>query len=88
MDPSLTYYSYLGVIAGGAVRSVLEVAGVRNGFGKILNGPNHMNNAKAALKALSMMRTVKEVAQQRGVSMAYLFGKTVDPKDSAYPPQE
>lgn len=69
------------------MRVVLEVAGVRNGYGKILNSNNHMNIAKATVKALSMMRTMKEVVETRGVTMDYLLGKSVDPKDSAYPPQ-
>ena len=68
------------------VRAVLEVAGVKNGFGKILNSGNAMNNAKAAVKALDMMRTLPEVAEIRGVSLDYLLGRTVDPEDSAFPP--
>lgn len=69
----------VGVIAGGAVRTVLETAGVRNGYGKILNSNSHMNTAKATVKALSMMRTLKEVAKLRGVSIPFLLGKTMDP---------
>lgn len=69
----------LGVIAGGAVRTVLEVAGVKNGFGKILNSGNAMNNAKATIKALSMMRTARQVADARGVSVDFILGKTSDP---------
>lgn len=76
------------MIAGGAVRTVLEVAGVKNGYGKILNSGNAMNNAKATIKALSEMRTVKQIAETRGVSIDYLLGKTIDPKDSAWPPSD
>ena len=47
-----------------------------------------MNNAKATVKALEMMRTLPEVAEMRGVSIDYLLGRTVDPQDSAYPPSQ
>lgn len=66
-----------GVVAGGAVRVVLELAGVRNGFGKQLGSSSPMNNAKAALQALSVMRTFKEVANDRGVTVAFLQGKSL-----------
>lgn len=68
-----------GVIAGGAVRVVLELAGVQNGFGKQLGSDSAMNNAKAALLALSTMRTHQEVADSRGVTVDYLLGRSFDP---------
>eukprot|EP00210_Caulerpa_lentillifera_P000322 g315.t1 len=76
-----------GVIAGGAVRLVLEAAGVRNGFGKILNSGNAMNVAKATIKGLASMRTVQEVVNDRGVSVDYLLGNTIDLSESALPPE-
>jgi small subunit ribosomal protein S5 len=62
-----------GVIAGGAVRTVLELAGVKNGFGKQLGSDNPLNNAKATVEGLKNMRTFKDVAAQRGVPLEYLL---------------
>ena len=50
-----------GVIAGGACRAVLELAGVRDVLAKSLGSNNHLNVTKATLKALSLLRT-KEAA--------------------------
>ncbi|KAL3150717.1 ribosomal protein S5 [Trebouxia sp. C0010 RCD-2024] len=58
-----------GVIAGGAVRVVLELAGIKNGFGKQLGSSNPLNNARAALVGLSEMRTFKQVAEQRDMTI-------------------
>lgn len=48
-----------GVVAGGAVRSVLALAGVENVTAKMLGSKNKMNNVKATLKALAGLRKVK-----------------------------
>ncbi len=46
-----------GIIAGGAVRTVADLAGIRNINGKILSrSKNHLNNARAAIKALSLLK--------------------------------
>lgn len=45
-----------GIIAGGAMRMVLEVAGVNDVVGKILGSNNKINNVKATLKAIEMLR--------------------------------
>jgi small subunit ribosomal protein S5 len=62
-----------GVIAGGAVRTVLELAGVKNILAKQLGSSNPLNNARAALHALSNLRTFQEAAQDRSLSMENLF---------------
>lgn len=62
-----------GVIAGGAVRTVLELAGVKNILAKQLGSNNPLNNARAAVNALESLRTFSEVAQERGVSLEQLY---------------
>jgi small subunit ribosomal protein S5 len=62
-----------GVIAGGAVRTVLELAGVRNILAKQLGSNNPLNNARAAVNALDALRTFSEVAQERDVSIEQIY---------------
>ncbi|EAW38758.1 30S ribosomal protein S5 [Lyngbya sp. PCC 8106] len=62
-----------GVIAGGAVRTVLELAGVRNILAKQLGSSNPLNNARAAVDALTSLRTLSEVARERGISVEQLY---------------
>lgn len=62
-----------GVIAGGSVRVVLELAGVKNAFGKQLGSPNALNNARATVDGLSSMKTYTQVAKDRNVSVEYLL---------------
>lgn len=62
-----------GVIAGGAVRTVLELAGVRNVLAKQLGSGNPLNNARAAASALASLRTFSEVAEERGVPVENLY---------------
>jgi len=61
------------VIAGGAVRTVLELAGVRNVLAKQLGSDNPLNNARAAANALSVLRTLGDVAEERDVSVEQLY---------------
>ncbi|WP_088893853.1 30S ribosomal protein S5 [Leptolyngbya ohadii] len=63
-----------GVIAGGAVRTVLELAGVKNILAKQLGSGNPLNNARAATNALSSLRTFADVAEERGVPVENLYG--------------
>lgn len=58
-----------GVVAGGAVRAILELAGVKDVLAKSLGSPNAVNNAWATMKALTEMRTANEVAATRGVGL-------------------
>jgi len=63
-----------GVIAGGAVRTVLELAGVRNILAKQLGSSNPLNNARATVNALETLRTFTEVAEDRGIPLENIFG--------------
>ncbi|HIK56626.1 MAG TPA: 30S ribosomal protein S5 [Synechococcales cyanobacterium M55_K2018_004] len=62
-----------GVIAGGAVRTVLELAGVRNVLAKQLGSGNPLNNARATTNALAALRTFSEVAEERGIPIERLY---------------
>jgi len=62
-----------GVIAGGAVRVVLELAGVKNCFGKQLGSNNQLNNARATINGLKSVRSFKDVADMRGKTVEELF---------------
>ncbi len=62
-----------GVIAGGAVRTVLELAGVRNILAKQLGSNNPLNNARAAVNALGALRKFSEVAEERGIPVENLY---------------
>ncbi|MGL5079909.1 MAG: 30S ribosomal protein S5 [Microcoleaceae cyanobacterium] len=62
-----------GVIAGGAVRTVLELAGVRNVLAKQLGSGNPLNNARATVDALSTLRTFSDVAAERGVPVEQFY---------------
>jgi small subunit ribosomal protein S5 len=57
-----------GVIAGGAVRIVLEVAGVKNVIAKQLGSNNLLNNARASVCALKNLTTKSQVAKKRGLN--------------------
>jgi small subunit ribosomal protein S5 len=58
-----------GILAGAAVRHVLEAAGVRDALTKALGSKNAMNLAKATFDGLTSMRTRREVAEVRGVQI-------------------
>jgi len=58
-----------GVIAGGAVRIVLEVAGVKNVIAKQLGSNNLLNNARASIDALQNLTTKTQIVKKRGLTL-------------------
>lgn len=62
-----------GVIAGGAMRAVLELAGIHNVLAKSLGTSNPHNVIKATINALTRLRDPLAVAKQRGVSVDKVF---------------
>lgn len=62
-----------GVIAGGAMRAVLESVGVKNVLAKSKGSPNPHNVVKATMLALTELRDARKVAQQRGISLEKVF---------------
>jgi small subunit ribosomal protein S5 len=62
-----------GVIAGGAMRSVLEAAGVKDVLAKSKGSSNSHNLIKATLTALSQMRDAQQVANLRGISLDAVY---------------
>jgi len=63
-----------GVIAGGAVRAVLEMTGIKDIRTKALRSNNPMNVVRATVKGLSELRTAEEVAVIRGKSVTEIVG--------------
>lgn len=61
-----------GNIAGGAVRSVLDAVGVVDILTKSIGSGNSINAAKAAMNALSQLRSAKKIAQMRGKTINQL----------------
>ncbi|MFM9088452.1 MAG: hypothetical protein ACKOPT_09970, partial [Cyanobium sp.] len=62
-----------GVIAGGSIRTVLELAGIKNVLAKRLGSKTPLNNARAAMDALSALRTHKEAARERGIPLEQIY---------------
>lgn len=62
-----------GVIAGGAMRAVLEMAGVQNVLAKSIGSSNPHNVIKATMDALAKLRTPMAIAAQRGISLEKVF---------------
>ena len=63
-----------GVIAGGAVRAVLDMAGIKDLRTKALRSRNPQNLVQATLKGLAELRNADEVAQTRGKTVEQILG--------------
>src|SRR5919198_3380284 len=69
-----------GVIAGGGVRAVLELAGIHDVLSKSLGSQNPINLVKATVNALESLRKPEDVAELRGITVAEVLG--LDGKES------
>ncbi len=72
-----------GVIAGGGVRAVLELAGIHDILSKSLGTQNPINLVKATVAGLRGLRTPAEVAELRGLSINKVLGLTEQPTNGA-----
>jgi small subunit ribosomal protein S5 len=72
-----------GVIAGGGVRAVLELAGIRDVLAKSLGTTNPINMAKATVNALQQLRRPEEVARMRGKTVSEILPAA----EAAEPPE-
>jgi small subunit ribosomal protein S5 len=63
-----------GVIAGGGVRAVLELAGIRDVLSKSLGTQNPINLVKATVAGLQALKRPKDIAKLRGKSVAHVLG--------------
>jgi small subunit ribosomal protein S5 len=72
-----------GVIAGGGVRAVLELAGIHDILSKSLGTQNPINLVKATVAGLRGLRTPEEVGKLRGLSISQVLGLGGGPANGA-----
>lgn len=63
-----------GVIAGGPVRAVVELAGITNILSKSLGSATPINVVRATIEGLKSLETVEQVAERRGKTVAEIIG--------------
>ena len=70
-----------GVIAGGGVRAVLELGGIRDILAKSIGTTNPINMLKATVDGLQRLRRPEEVAQQRGLTISQVLPASAKPEE-------
>lgn len=65
-----------GVIAGGAMRAIMEIAGIQNVLAKCIGSTNPVNVVRATLKGLLSMTSPEAIARKRGKTIQYIKGVT------------
>ena len=77
-----------GVIAGGGVRAVLELAGIHDILSKSLGTQNPINLVKATVNALQSLRDPRQVAELRGLTVSQVLGLDGAAASEATEPEE
>lgn len=65
-----------GIIAGGAMRAVFEVVGVRNVLAKVIGSSNSINVVRAMMAGLTQMSSPEEIAAKRGKTLEEIIGSS------------
>ncbi len=72
-----------GIIAGGAMRPVFEVLGVKNVIAKVIGSTNPINVIRATIKSLTEMSSPSMIAEKRGKTIGEILGKKSGKKDES-----